>query len=1337
MGLSYKDTVLADGPILFWRLDEAVGTVGTQIADSSVGGTLTGTIKFAVTTPTGSILFNEYYGASPVSGAMFANSATPRILMTASMFAGPGLDVSPTTSFSVEWWEKSLSFSSFNNILGFSNFITTAAAWGWFLTHNDSAGGTYVGIHVGDRFTPTDINNARLGAVYHHVFTYDAAQGIGTFYRNNIKLAQKPMQAPASNFSTANGSPDAVGTITGDAAFGIGDGINGWNGTFDNVAVYNKLLTPDRIQAHYLSGTANTAFSTYAAMTIQDNPTLYYRLSDASGSSPNIKDYSQVGTLNGTLVGGAAGLQFQEPGLINGDADTGLSGTTPGNAPYINTATSTGVGGSGGPFTVMWWQKVTVFPTGSAINNTIGAGFTRFFAGCSGSTGEGFCGIGSGDGFTPRDLPRGFFQTNQVAHYCFTYDGSNYAYIFKNGKLVLWKRMQPSVAWGANGFAVGSGSWSGEYDEVVILNQLVPIDMPLRHYLMGLGTASLPTPTVVSIQSFSGSIYSGSQVLSTGGSYVIVSGSNFQPLVRVYVSGVNVGFLPGIYGGRDPAGTLGTDLGIRQVTPDVIVGLSGSQLFVYAPTGTLGSASISVLNPDGQSATGSNLLFYVTASDDYHATVIADKPSLYWRLDDGSGSYTLPTYVTSSANDVLYWRFDETQAPFSSSGNGSILPMFNHTGSAASGALGIFSGAVAIPGPGWPGLNFVDTGPTGTTLHTLTSNFSVGLWVYLYDYGFTSYNNPAGGAFATFAGKAYRPDASGWTSPFWAWSVQLLDDKTGRLFTQVIVGGVSKGVETNFVVPLKQWCHVGFTYDGTTLTAYGNGANVGTVAGSGLVDYGTNGPYNVGGTIAGGDNMHGLVDDLRISNIVRPSTYWSQFSGSGGPSNVADWSNHGNTGSVYQALPNLLFKQPGLVRSSDPNSSANMAMTNIAADSPVPFVATTGDPNGLAAPPAAGIGSASIANTINSFSAEWWFRRDPLPWLNPQLRGVATHRFGFANNQFLYNVTNNSGQVTVGTDVTNQLTINNFVDPNPSDPPKAHHYCFTFSDAGNGTGTGIMYRDGVNISSNATMRVPTGWQAFEAIGPFSGTFDEVAVYPYALSALQVSNHYSVGQAPPGFNDDFIRQLNTASFNAMPSPGFVQDMFASGTHFISGSVAALPSPGFLEDLFFTGSIPLQQAAPAFFPAQLLPDFGTLGILLQQAIQGAGFLDTQNNVQFLWPFGSGSSEGGGGGGSTPPGPTIQNFSPGIGLPISSGTLISFDIISSTGVVPFFAIVANFGGIPAQDLVYNSVAFNSMYSGASNTITAISGGYHVTMLRDGGWLDGSVTVIPIAFSTGSRNT
>lgn len=1371
MGLSYKDTVLADGPILFWRMDEAVGTIGTQISDASGFG-LTGTIKFGATTPTSSLAFNEYYGVSPVSGAMFVNSTTPRILMTGSQFgiSGSATDVSPSSSFTVEWWVKNLSFSNFNNNLGFGNFTAAGDAWGWFLAHHDANGGIYCGIHVNDRFTPNELGATRTGATYHYVFTWvpgTGSFGLATFYKNGFKVAERLMQQPASNWSTAIGSPDGVGTINAGAAFGFGDGSNGWNATYDNLAVYNKALTPDRVRAHFLSGTANPVLDQYASMIIMTNPTAYYRLNDATGSTPNFKDSSQTAAAPGTLIGGAAGIQFQQQSLVDGGFGTGssgLSGSTAGNAPYINVPTSLGVGGNASPFTVSWWQRVSAFPTGSAVNNTIGAGFTTFFAGCSGSTGEGFMAIGSTDLITPKDLGRGWYNLNQNAHYCFMYDGSNFCYIWKNGKLMFWKRIQPGSAWGANGFKIGSGSIGGEYSEVVVYNTTMYKDEITRHYVMGLGTSSLPAPTVVSVQAFSGSIYSGSQVLTTGGSYILVSGSNFQPNMRAYVNGVAVApFLfgqgPGsrIGNGLNASNIFGSDGNWENFQADVVVGVSGSQFLALAPTGTIGSASIQVLNPDGQSATGSNLLLYVTGSDAYHSQIIADQPVLYWRLDDGSGSYRLPSYVVKDTNDVLYWTLDEFGAPFSSSGNGSILPLYNRISGSVTGSTGVFNsaavtGAAAFPGQaGGQNFFYLDTGVTGTTLHEITSNFSVGCWVYVLDYG---YVNGGPGNYSSIVGKAYRPDASGWTAPFWAWELQFLNDGTGRLFGSVTTGATQRGVESNFVVPLNQWIHIGMTYDGSNIRVYGNGTLQQTTAIASTIDYGTHGPYRVGGGyFSGSDGFHGLIDDIRIANVTRDATYFGQFSGSGGPSLVQDWSGNNNTGSVYQAYPNLLFRQPGLIASA-PNMKA---MTNIASDSPVPFIANTGDQNGTFARPSCNIGTGSFTNPVLSFSVEWWHRRDLGPLL-VAASAIGTFRFGFAQGQFLANIVDSSGRINVGTDAANVMNIANFVDPTPTYPTRQHHYCYTFQDAGNGTGTGIMYRDGIQIASNASQKTPLGWQAFEAIGPFSGTFDETAVYPYALTQPQIYMHYALGSVA-SFDDSTARRFSgSLAAGGLQVPTGAEDFAPTTTGSIffflnTGSLEGLIVPFGAEDfaLRISGSL-FSEGAAGSFSTGFLPDFSANGLMLIQAIQGAGGVDPGQgvppsphpemaNVENLFQAGSGSvtSGGGGGGGGVTPAPVIQNFSPSVGSLILSGTVLSFDVVDAGGVAPVYcAILANFQGIAAQEIVYNSVSFNSMYSNVSNTVSSSASGsvLHFTMLRNGGW-PSTVTLTPVAFSSGSENT
>jgi hypothetical protein len=422
-------------------------------------------------------------------------------------------------------------------------------------------------------------------------------------------------------------------------------------------------------------------------------------------------------------------------------------------------------------------------------------------------------------------------------------------------------------------------------------------------------------------------------------------------------------------------------------------------------------------------------------------------------------------------------------------------------------------------------------------------------------------------------------------------------------------------------------------------------------------------------------------------------------------------------------------------------------MRNMAGDAPTPFVATTGDQNSLVGPPAAGIGSGSSPNAVTSFSVEWWYRRDQVPLSEPgsQGFGIATHRFGFANGQFLYNVTNTNGNITVGTDAPNQMSLSNFVEPAAPGvqfqfSPRVHHYCFTFQDnAGANAGTGAIYRDGVLISSNVNQKVPNGWQAFEAIGPFSGTVDEIAVYPYALSAVQVGQHYSTGLPPQGFEDNIWQSVNDASGTA--GPASFEDLIYSASApfnpFLSGSVEALPSPGFIGDFMWPLFSPVAEGAPGFFNAEIAFDFSPPQYL--QAIQGAGFLNSHQNVQYDWLIGSGSGGGGGGGGGppTPPAPVIQNFNPGVGVSITSGTILSFDVVDATGQAPVYAaILANFVGNPIQELVYNSVNFNAQYSNASNTITPISGGFHFTLLRNGGW-PGSVTLVPIAFSSGSENT
>ena len=86
----------------------------------------------------------------------------------------------------------------------------------------------YQGINSGPTYLQT-------GVIYHVACTYDGA---------NIRVYVNGVQA--------NSSPRVFSIPAGAAGFGIGQTT--WDGTFDEVALYNKALSPEQILAHYRAG---------------------------------------------------------------------------------------------------------------------------------------------------------------------------------------------------------------------------------------------------------------------------------------------------------------------------------------------------------------------------------------------------------------------------------------------------------------------------------------------------------------------------------------------------------------------------------------------------------------------------------------------------------------------------------------------------------------------------------------------------------------------------------------------------------------------------------------------------------------------------------------------------------------------------------------------------------------------------------------------------------------------------------------------------------------------------------------------------------------------------
>lgn len=92
-----------------------------------------------------------------------------------------------------------------------------------------------------------------------------------------------------------------------------------------------------------------------------------------------------------------------------------------------------------------------------------------------------------------------------------------------------------------------------------------------------------------------------------------------------------------------------------------------------------------------------------------------------------------------------------------------------------------------------------------------------------------------------------------------------------------------------------------------------------------------------------------------------------------------------------------------------------------------------------------------------------------------------------------------------------------------------------------------------------------------------------------------------------------------------------------------------------------------------------------------------------------------------------PTVSNFSPAVGAPLSSTDQISFDVTDQPlGVFRRIMLIADFPYLHIREVIHDGDAFGPSYSSALNTRVAITNGFRYTIVRVSGW-PASPTIAP----------
>ena len=274
----YVAAVLTDGAQNYWRLD------GTGTTQTDYAGGLDQTSKSGATSSTDSAL-------SSANNSLSFNG-------TSNGFASTSQAQDGLNTFSAEAWFKTSSTTG-GKILGFGNSTTGNSSSYDRHVYMDNAGRILFGVYPGSVQTVQSATGYNDGK-WHHVVAELSSAGMA-LYLDGKKVS-------------ANSAVTSAQAYSGYWRIG-GDNINGWTnqpssfyfkGAIDEVAIYPTALSGAQVRSHYTESGRTLSIpaaptDSYGKAVYADNPTLYWRLNESSGTTASDVSPNQV---DGTYAGG-------------------------------------------------------------------------------------------------------------------------------------------------------------------------------------------------------------------------------------------------------------------------------------------------------------------------------------------------------------------------------------------------------------------------------------------------------------------------------------------------------------------------------------------------------------------------------------------------------------------------------------------------------------------------------------------------------------------------------------------------------------------------------------------------------------------------------------------------------------------------------------------------------------------------------------------------------------------------------------------------------------------------------------------------------------------------
>ncbi len=273
----YASTVLANGPVSYWRLNETTQPPAADVANNL------GSLADAG---------DGYYVGDPVKQYAGALVAEPNELAP-SFSAGSRVAVpntpalNPATPFTVECWAWKASGSGYPLGAMSSIYYTGGAERaGWLIYDNDANWQFRLGDMAGYVATAQG-GTATLETWYHLAGVFDGSNA--RLYVNGVEVASVAVSRPPQ----ANPSlPLDIGSAS---AFS-----RHFSGVIDEAAVYPTALSAAEILSHYQNGISSSPSKPYSQLVQAQNPAGYWRLNEPTyapgGTLPVARNLGSTGT---------------------------------------------------------------------------------------------------------------------------------------------------------------------------------------------------------------------------------------------------------------------------------------------------------------------------------------------------------------------------------------------------------------------------------------------------------------------------------------------------------------------------------------------------------------------------------------------------------------------------------------------------------------------------------------------------------------------------------------------------------------------------------------------------------------------------------------------------------------------------------------------------------------------------------------------------------------------------------------------------------------------------------------------------------------------------------